>query len=244
MPHKYTGKAPPIKRPPITAKKKVVPVTFSVMTMRSISSPESHGIAFGDSSHNGGTNILETLGINSSPAAETGAISDLDKDSKLKVAKITEGSRKGLTFHIQPNNPNFPSGSWSKKIMFDNLRDRKNWVRSCNFTHYTYKWYKDNKPMLNPRNYGIRLFTIYVEEMPNDSAIVKLGHFICERVNEDPANDTTLTVNKNNYVWVQEGMWSNVLGFDKALSELRREGGNFHIDYYAQKKNLIHSYFH
>ena len=145
---------------------------------------------------------IESLGIRpaASPTSKPKGTkaTTFDKDSTLRVTVISSPSKSALVFRVQPNMLN-SNGSWAEKVFSDNVKKESNWVRELRIDSTLRFWYHNNSAQQNNRGYTIRLFTIFVEEVPSDDAIIRLGEHICLRINAQPNNDTTISVMRQSY---------------------------------------------
>jgi hypothetical protein len=70
----------------------------------------------------------------------------LNKDSTLKVAIIIVNPNvSSIVLHGEPNDPTVRSGSWSEKILFDDLCRGTHWTVDINMSSHTLKWMHDNQ---------------------------------------------------------------------------------------------------
>ena len=69
--------------------------------------------------------------------------------------------------------------AWSEKVLYDEIKARKEWTNQLNFHDQTLNWYH-NTPMRNERDYFMRLFCIYTKgELPTRPSLLHLGRHIC-----------------------------------------------------------------
>ena len=68
-------------------------------------------------------------------------------------------------------------------------------------------------PKHNNKGYSIRLFV-------SISKYLHLHQFICDQIDKLPGNKTTVSVDENNYIWIKNSTWSEVIGFDAAQTRL------------------------
>jgi hypothetical protein len=168
------------------------------------------------------------------------ADSKKSKDSNLLLAVVNNDA---LVFRCQPKDPAL--NSWSEKVLFDAMREKDGWAREANLDERALLWYKDNIPMLNNREYGIRLFLVQVEDthIP-DSSLLKLGNYIADRVNEEKKNDTVLEVDPKSFFWMRDAVWSELIGEEAALKRLSTKSSTtFGEDYFDKHRDLILKYF-
>ena len=187
---------------------------------------------------------IEAFGIKpaASPAKAT-LKKGFDKDSTLKVSVVKSPNTSAIVFRVQPNDAK-SYGSWSEKTFFDHVRNERQWTKDISMDSTVLQWFDGNMPMYNGRGYQIRLFVIYVLELPPKEAIIKLGHHICSQINTDPANNTTMSLHEDTFFWTVDAVWSDLIGCDQALRRLQKEIGQTVPGLYENNKEIIHSYFH
>ena len=186
---------------------------------------------------------LQAFGIKASAADGHGN----DKDSKLKCVIIRgfNGSAS-LVFRCEPHNPNYRNGSWAEKAFFDAVRNGHDWVKMIEVDSEMLHWFDNDQPVLNPKNYNIRLFVISCAETPEEESVMQLGQFICDSINDMPNNSTTISINKDNFFWIpneQGPVWADVIGSDAALKTLVEKKGMPKAGFYDFNKDVIHTYF-
>ena len=190
---------------------------------------------------------IESLGIK--PAASPTKPKDtysttFDKDSTLRVTVIKSPSKSALVFRVQPNMSN-SNGAWAEKVFSDNVKSESNWVRALGIDSTFRFWFHHNVAQKNSRGYLLRLFTIFVEAVPTKEAIIKLGEHICQRINAHPHNDTTISLKKDSYFWLEGAVWADVIGSDQAYRALLMETTQTPgPGYFETYQNIIYSYFH
>ena len=148
-----------------------------------------------------------------------------------------------IVFRIQPNDPQNP-GSWSEKVMFDCLRQRKNWAMTIGVDTQMLPWHHNNIRQENVRGYPIRLFKIKVKKKPAVGQLVQLGEHICQHINAHPGNDTVIQIRRNDFIWLTDKpVWSDVIGFDAALAKLIKIAGQPMPGFYELNHKLIDCFF-
>jgi hypothetical protein len=165
----------------------------------------------------------------------------IDKDSTLVLAIIPNVA---LCFRFKPNNPAI--GSWAEKIMFDECRDSSDWVVNASISTWAYTWHINNEKQVNPKNWGIRLFFLYVENTNiAPKALRSLGEHIVHHVNAHKKNTTVTVVPPDDeYFWVRNATWYDLIGMETSLENLKKATSpTFYEGYYQQYKDIIHTYF-
>jgi hypothetical protein len=124
-----------------------------------------------------------------------------NKNSKLRCVMIAGPEMtSAVIFRLEPNDRTLANGSWAEKVFFDAIRTGEGWVTSINVDTRCLDWYHENVSQKNPRGYSIRLFIIRTDgHMPPKENIVKLGQYICQNINAAPANNTTTTIQEENF---------------------------------------------
>jgi hypothetical protein len=122
---------------------------------------------------------------------------------------------------------------------------RKQWCTSLGIHPKCFTWYNDNIRQHQNRK-PIRLYVIFATgKPPAKEAFVALGEEICHHVNIEQGNNTVTKVDESTYFWRSDNtVWSDIIGFDKALLALFDRTGPPHTGYFEEHVNLIHSYFH
>jgi len=168
-----------------------------------------------------------------------------DRNSKLKCCVIRGVNMCTVVFKCEPNDTQYTNGSWSEKIFSDAVRSNSSWIKELNFdTEFLY-WYQNNVAQKNPKGWPVRMFTIQVEEEPSKDALKKLADYICQQVNQVPRNDTTLTVDDNNFFWIQPPVvWSDIVGYEAAFLMIKKEKGDLHPGFFVENEDYIHTFFH
>jgi hypothetical protein len=169
-----------------------------------------------------------------------------DNDSTLKCCMIKGHDGSAIVFRVEPNDPKIKSGAWGEKCFFEAVRENQEWLASINVDSTALKWFHENEPKKNPKNFPIRLFVIYTEEntTPKEN-IVKLGQYICQHLNAAPGNNTTTILHEHNFFWLPDGaVWSDIIGCDAALTKLIKDRGHPSPGYFDMHRATIHTYFH
>lgn len=79
---------------------------------------------------------------------------------------------------------------------------------------------------------------------PAKDTLVRLGNEVCKHLNAEEGNDTFTSVEETSFFWIPRGaVWSDIIGFDAALSALFQETGQPYDGYYEAHMGTIHSYF-
>jgi len=176
--------------------------------------------------------------IISKPLASFGIKSAKPTPAQIKSAPLNGSSlrcvvvsgaglqKPAIVFRFQANDPN-SNGSWAEKCMNDAIKDREEWVQQLEFDSGVLQWYDGNVAMKNMRNFPVRLFVIYTENMPSKKDIlIELGQHICNQINRRPENKTTSSVDPNSYFWIEDTVvWSDIIGCQAALQWLYRLAG-------------------
>ena len=130
-------------------------------------------------------------------------------------------------------------------MFFENVKHRSNWVRDLCIDSTCRQWFDNNYPKYNNKGYIIRLFVVFVEEVPSKEAITKIGELICLRINVDPNNNTTISLNKESYFWLEDAVWADIIGSEAAYKALLKETPQKPcLGYFESNKDVIYSYFH
>jgi hypothetical protein len=164
-----------------------------------------------------------------------------DKGSSLRLAIIPDTA---LVFRLQPNDPNVVP--WAEKVFSDEIVSSQ-WTKELNIEMRPRKWFENDKPMVNSRGWGIRLFIIHVESTNIAiETLVALATHIASTLNAIPANNTVVTVSndKEDFLWFERATWQELLGTEEALRKLRFDTGEmFCKGYYQKFTKAIHTYF-
>ena len=170
-----------------------------------------------------------------------------NRDSMLKCCVIEGPYQNAIVFHVQPIDPKYGNGSWTEKCFADAIRLNMPWVASLAFDRTNqYFWFHENHPQKNPKDYLIRMFVILAESdvIPKEN-IVQLANYVCSNLNATPNNKTKTSFDENSLFWLGHGaVWSDIMGYDAALTRLLKETGTPAPGYYEEHRSLIHSYFH
>lgn len=177
------------------------------------------------------------LGVKVSKAPKRGQ----DKNSTLRIAVI---KNKCILFRIAANDPTM--GSWAEKIMMDEIKKPSDWVTEMHLDSYVFSWFQNNVKMLNNKGYGIRMFALTLEDdcepLPDDT-LLAIGNHICEQLNANEKNNTVVTIVPEEYFWIRDATWEDVIGYDAALNRLQYNTVPFFRGYYQQYKGIIHEHF-
>lgn len=174
----------------------------------------------------------------------------VDKHCTLKCCVIRGPEKTGLVFRLQPSHPDPTWNCWTDKVMFDCMRERRQWVLDFSIHSTIMKWYHNDLPMKNIKGYCVRLYVIFSQDTnPRKESIIRLGEAICNNLNESPgmASDTQATLIVDDFFWGgDEAVWADVLGMKEALSLLKLATRTSYITpgYYEANRDVIHSYFH
>ena len=165
-----------------------------------------------------------------------------DKSSMVRLAIIPN---QALIFRIEPRDSSVCS--WAEKILMDDVKMQAPWAVDANFDQYVYTWFNDDQKMLNARNYGIRLFAIYVQDTDSitDESLINLGLHIAHELTEHEKNDTVVDVpSAEHYFWSRDSTWQELIGTEAALGHLRfNTTSTFHKGYYEKYTTEIHAHF-
>ena len=164
------------------------------------------------------------------------------KDSILKAVILKDLDNTGtLLFFCLPRDPEV--SSWSEKTFFDCLRKGAAWVRQLNFASKCLFLFKDNEPVVNAKGHTLRMFQIKVSEVPPEESVIKLGRFIAKNIDEEPGNKTKLGVEPDNFFWLKDAVWSDVIGIEASMDMIIEQAGPTCDGYYEKNKDLIHTHF-
>ena len=146
-----------------------------------------------------------------------------------------------------------PSGdAWAEKGMYDACKPPPNdekprpaWVKKLQIDTYIYKWYKNNEPMTNHKNFPIRLFVIYVSNKDiSKMALISLGEHIASIITNEPKYGTSVSVPEGDeYFWSRDATWGELIGTQAALQHLKYQTASFVKGYYQQYTDAIHRHF-
>jgi hypothetical protein len=173
----------------------------------------------------------------------TGA--NLSKQSYLRAVIIPGPEFSAIMFRCESVDPLQLNGPWSDKIFFDAVKHQSNWVKTYGIVEDIYYWHHLNEPQLNQKNYKLRLFAVFTENIPDEGMAIKLGKLICNQINITPGNNTTISVKEDYYFWLdQPVVWSDVIGHEQAFKEIINHKGQPYSGFFEEHEELIHSYFH
>ena len=166
------------------------------------------------------------------------------RDSYLRCCQITGSA---IVFRCVPVDTTNAYGSWSEKVFFEALKTKAEWVNQLNISSTALKWVHDEVPQKNPKSYDIRLFPVYLRPghalMPKDK-LVQLGQLICDCINATPQNNTTLKIDEANYEWIQNAVWSDIVGVDEAYKLMKDDLGSPLPGFFLKNEMAIYRYFH
>jgi len=162
---------------------------------------------------------------------------------------LTPANTNTIIVRFKSANANPMVNAWSEKVLYNEIKARKEWTNQLNFHDRTLNWYHNNTPMRNERGYFMRLFCIYTKgEPPTRPSLLHLGRHICAQLNAIKGNDTVTTLDEATCFWLDpiNVVWADVIGFDEALKNLMKETSTpFPYDgFYEAHENTIHTYFH
>jgi len=162
---------------------------------------------------------------------------------------LTPANTNAIIVRFKSANANPMVNAWSEKVLYDEIKARKEWTNQLNFHDRTLNWYHNNTPMRNERGYFMRLFCIYTKgEPPTRPSLLHLGRHICAQLNAIKGNDTVTTLDEATCFWLDpiNVVWADVIGFDEALKNLMKETSTPlpYDGFYEAHENTIHTYFH
>ena len=182
-----------------------------------------------------GLPVLDLASFGISPAKKR----DRDRDSVLKAVIVPKSA---IIWKIEPKDPTI--SAWSEKVFFDCIRANSDWVAALNFENMTEKWFHENKEQQNPKGYPFRLFVQRVEGEIPEKQLFEMGKYISSKVTSQPGNTTKLLFDGNeSSIFKDNAVWSDVVGYDRALELLKRETGQPSPGYYEKWNEKIHLYF-
>ena len=207
---------------------------LTLVTIPSSTNTMLHSIA-------GGLVPAETNSGKSNYAAPT-----IDTDSKLRAVLIHSISESAIVLRCEPNDPNNTSGSASEKVLLQAVNDGLYIVEQFNISSEQLLWYDRNTPMKNKG--GVPIKMVYIPLMgrlhPKDT-IIRLAHEMCCAINNLPGNNTTISMDSENFFWLPDGaVWSDVIGVDAALTTLELIFREPNPRYYRQNRIKINDFFH
>ena len=166
------------------------------------------------------------------------------RDSYLRCCQITGSA---IVFRCVPVDSTNSYGSWSEKVFFEALKNKAEWVNQLNISSTALKWVHEEVPQKNPKSYDIRLFPVYLKPghdlMPKDK-LVQLGQIICDCIKATPQNNTTLKIDEANYEWIQNAVWSDIVGVDEAFKLMKDDLGSPTPGFFERNATVIYRYFH
>lgn len=162
-----------------------------------------------------------------------------DKNSTLRVFII---KNKCILWILFPNDP--AVGAWAEKCWMDDVRKVEPWIKDMGIDGYVFTWFKNGIKQVNPRGFGIRVFAMYVEDtdMP-DEAYLALGRHIAAVLTAHDKNNTSVSVVPDEFFYMRDATWQDVIGYDAALTHLQYTTSSFARGYYQQYKDDIHVHF-
>jgi hypothetical protein len=124
--------------------------------------------------------------------------------------------------------------AYAEKIMMDH--------------HYVYNWYNHDVKQLNAGGFGVRIFVIYVQDTNvSTTALISLGQHIANISTGNPDNGTVVVVpdDPNEFIWLRNATWQEVIGTEAALSHLkfRTTSTAFYKGYYQKYTKEVHKHF-
>ena len=124
---------------------------------------------------------FKALGIKPSPQMDRRK--PLDKDASLLLAIIPNVA---LCFRFKANDP-ASSTCWAEKIMMDCCKESTAWIIDSNISTWAFAWHVNGVKQLNSKQWGIRLFFLYVESTDiTTKALRSLGEHIVRNINAHP----------------------------------------------------------
>jgi len=217
-----------------TAIASTVSRTGSSITIRSFATTENDSLAIGF--------VTDTTDNDSSYYANT----TIDTGSKLRAVLIHSISESAIVLRCEPNDPNNISGSTSEKVLLQAVNDGLYIVDQFNISSEQLLWYDQNMPMKNKD--GVPIKMVYIPLMgrlhPKDT-IIRLAHEMCRAINNMPGNNTTISVDLENFFWLPDGaVWSDVIGVDAAFTTLKLIFREPNPGYYRKNRIKINDFFH
>jgi len=190
---------------------------------------------------------LAALGITAA-APTNGLSAKTEKDSKLKAVIVQGGGEQtpAIVFRLEPRAFGSKTGSWAEKIFHDAVKSSCDWVQDYGIYLLGGNWHHENVPQVNPKNYGIRLFCINCLTLPTREQVLVLGRELCVKINQYQNNDTTTTVETEGFFWLDQPVWSDIIGCDNALSMLLRICSDVenNDEYFNTHRPTINTFFH
>jgi hypothetical protein len=127
---------------------------------------------------------------------------------------------------------------------------RQPWADELNFDRFVFFWYHDNKRQVFANTgYSKRMFVMRVagQTKINEKTLLQIGKDICLNFNSSPdmARKDYIDIDPKHFIWIQNPVWSDILGFQGAADELIRVAGMPDDEsFYKKNKKLIRSFFH
>ena len=217
-----------------TAIASTVSATGSSITNRSSATTENDSLAIGF--------VTNTMDNATSSYANT----TIDTGSKLRAVLIHSISESAIVLRCEPNDPNNITGSTSEKVLLQAVNDGLYIVDQFNISSEQLLWYDRNISMKNKD--GVPIKMVYIPLMgrlhPKDT-IIRLAHEMCCAINNLPGNNTTISMDSENFFWLPDGaVWSDVIGVDAALTTLELIFREPNPRYYRQNRIKIDDFFH
>ena len=183
-------------------------------------------------------NLLASFGLK---PAKRKAFSN-NKESKLKCCVVETPQVNSIVFRFQPNNPN--SSNWSEKVLLDDIKAGSTWTKELNFDDICYTWFDRLEKQTNNKGYETRLFAINTETSPPTQEVLeRIGLHVCKQTNETPGNTTVASVDKNNFIWIRDPTWADIIGVDQATRRLREALGLLEYNTLNNNIETVYSYF-
>ena len=161
---------------------------------------------------------------------------------KLLVTTVGENDsgQKALVFRVKPT---LSGSSYPEKIINDGLRNSAKWAKP--FYDRVFYWHDNNRLQYNRSGYTIRLFTMYVRDLPTRERLINYGKSLCAKINANIRNGAKIVVDADDFFFGDSGKstWSEILGDDQALKLLFEEIRAPTKTTYDDNRLLIRDYF-
>lgn len=142
---------------------------------------------------------------------------------------------------------------WLEKIFADSVKNcdtnvHYSWASKYYFLKDTMAWYQNDSPMMNDRNYPIRLFIQSFSTTGNltKDTLVQIGNDIIEDLSALDGVKEQIKLDHQGLKEDREFCWQEVIGTKQAFALMRQEIGESEIvdtSYYGRFKQVIHVYF-
>ena len=136
--------------------------------------------------------------------------------SKCVIARGPAASSCFLIFRVQPD-----ATEWPEKVLSDLMRHAPAWVVAFDFERRFVRWHHEGEEQKNSRGYSVRMFAMPCREIPTRPAMKELGQEICNNVNTEPGNTTSLEVDPDSFFWHDDIVtWQFIASTDDCIQRI------------------------